>query len=115
ISNLSDWRLASCTWTQDADDGFWYTECGNAYEFMEDGPEENNHKFCPYCGGQIKEIAREALCEIPDCGRPVEWQPQQEGTARLCEDHWAEFDAAMDGDDPAAAMRLFAQVQQTRL
>lgn len=51
--SLDPCERGACTWTQDEDDGFWYTECGNAYEFMEDGPAENNHRFCPYCGGRL--------------------------------------------------------------
>lgn len=42
-----------CRWTED-DEGIWYTECGNAHEFMTDSPTENKYKFCPYCGREIK-------------------------------------------------------------
>jgi hypothetical protein len=41
-----------CKWTQD-DDGIWHTACGNAHEFMNEGPSENEHHFCPYCGGLL--------------------------------------------------------------
>ena len=39
----------SCTWTQDAD-GIWHTSCGQAHEFTTGTPEENEHRYCPYCG-----------------------------------------------------------------
>ena len=39
----------SCTWTQDAD-GIWHTSCGQAHEFTTGTPEENKHRYCPYCG-----------------------------------------------------------------
>jgi hypothetical protein len=40
---------SSCTWTEDSD-GTWHTACGEAHVFTTDGPEENRHRFCPYCG-----------------------------------------------------------------
>jgi hypothetical protein len=43
---------AKCTWTED-DDGNWETSCQNMYIFIEDGPKENQHKYCPYCGRWI--------------------------------------------------------------
>ena len=39
----------SCTWTEDPD-GIWYTSCGHAHEFTTGTPEENDHRYCPYCG-----------------------------------------------------------------
>lgn len=39
----------SCTWTEDPD-GIWYTSCGQAHEFTTGTPEENQHRYCPYCG-----------------------------------------------------------------
>ena len=44
---------ATCDWAQD-DEGNWGTSCGNLHAFIEDGPSENNHKFCPYCGGRLE-------------------------------------------------------------
>ena len=43
----------TCEWAQD-DEGNWGTSCGNLHAFIEDGPVENNHKFCPYCGGRLE-------------------------------------------------------------
>jgi len=42
-----------CRWTLDDIDGKWDTECGEAHIFEADGPVENNHRFCPYCGKQL--------------------------------------------------------------
>lgn len=45
-------RPAPCLWTPDAD-GYWKTACGQGHTFTTDGPTENNHRFCCYCGGAI--------------------------------------------------------------
>lgn len=45
--------LYECLWTQDQDDGSWDTACGNKHEFTADGPKENSHSFCPYCGNLL--------------------------------------------------------------
>lgn len=42
----------SCQWKEDGD-GIWNTGCGHLFEFTEDGPTENNFRFCYYCGGKI--------------------------------------------------------------
>jgi len=42
--------MKTCLWTEDPD-GYWATQCGNAF-CLEDGtPEDNRMEFCPYCGG----------------------------------------------------------------
>jgi len=51
---------ASCTWKLDDVYGMYETGCGNAFECIEGDIEENNFKFCPYCGGRIKEIVEGA-------------------------------------------------------
>lgn len=45
-------RPAPCLWKPDAD-GYWKTACGQGHTFTTDGPAENNHRFCCYCGGRI--------------------------------------------------------------
>ena len=47
-----------CAWTlgDDFETTIWYTQCGNAHVFTEDGPKENDARFCCYCGGALKEI-----------------------------------------------------------
>jgi len=52
--------VSSCTWKLDDEYGMYETGCGNAFECIEGDIEENNFKFCPYCGGRIKEIVEGA-------------------------------------------------------
>jgi hypothetical protein len=40
----------SCFWSTDGLESFWETQCGNAFEFIDGGPQDNNFAFCPYCG-----------------------------------------------------------------
>jgi hypothetical protein len=49
-----------CRWTED-EDGVWDTECDEKHCFIVDGPRENNHAFCPYCGGLL--LAEAAVVE----------------------------------------------------
>lgn len=44
-----------CTWTEDAEDGSYDTSCGNKHTFIDGTPAENGYRFCPYCGGALKE------------------------------------------------------------
>jgi hypothetical protein len=46
-------RPESCRWTHDEENGIWNTACGEAHLFEEGGPAENEHRFCPYCGGAL--------------------------------------------------------------
>lgn len=46
-------RKEICEWKQD-EGGVWETSCNELHEFMVDGPVENKHYFCPYCGGEIE-------------------------------------------------------------
>jgi len=41
-----------CVWSED-DDGLFHTMCGNIHEFLEGGPLDNMHVFCPYCGARL--------------------------------------------------------------
>lgn len=35
----------------------WETECGNSFQFDNDGgPLTNGMKFCPYCGARLNEL-----------------------------------------------------------
>lgn len=48
-----------CVWKENEEYGMWETGCGNSFEFIEGDIEENNFKFCPYCGFRIdQEIKR---------------------------------------------------------
>lgn len=42
-------ELDACDWTYD-DDGFWRTSCSDKVWFFDGTPDENNAKFCPFCG-----------------------------------------------------------------
>lgn len=48
-------KLKGCKWAYDDSTESWDTGCGNKHQFMADGPKENEHKFCPYCGGELIE------------------------------------------------------------
>jgi len=48
-----------CKWVinESPDETIYYeTSCNNAFTFIEDGIEDNNYKFCPYCGKEIEEV-----------------------------------------------------------
>jgi acyl-coenzyme A synthetase/AMP-(fatty) acid ligase len=41
------------------EDGYWQTECGQAWCFTEGGPAENGQNFCHHCGGKLIAAAQE--------------------------------------------------------
>lgn len=43
-----------CTWKEDWE-GTWETGCKNMWVFNEGTPEENNMRFCCYCGKPLKQ------------------------------------------------------------
>jgi hypothetical protein len=45
----------TCEWRfdDDWDSPKWETACGQAFVFINGGPEENHARFCHYCGGSI--------------------------------------------------------------
>jgi len=49
---------STCTWKENEEYGMYETGCGNAFQTIEGDIEENNFKFCPYCGGKIREAPR---------------------------------------------------------
>ena len=43
-----------CTWRMtDEYIGLWEGTCGAAWQFTNDGPQENNVNYCPQCGKQV--------------------------------------------------------------
>lgn len=45
-----------CHWKREEEqygDDSWATQCGDKHIFFSGDPLDNNHKFCPYCGGRI--------------------------------------------------------------
>lgn len=50
-------KKSFCNWYQDGGyDGSdtWETSCGHYFTLNEGSPEENEFKFCSFCGGTIK-------------------------------------------------------------
>ena len=47
-----------CKWTEDTD-GYWRSECGDAFVFNEGTPPENGFNFCCFCGKEISVIREE--------------------------------------------------------
>lgn len=41
-----------CTWVEDAE-GYYSTECGEAYVFNDGTPQQNGAYFCHHCGGKL--------------------------------------------------------------
>jgi len=44
----------SCDWEQN-EDGWWNTDCNNAFQFTDGSPIYNEFKFCPYCKKMLTE------------------------------------------------------------
>ena len=40
-----------CAWREE--EGVWSTDCNHAFEIFDGTPEENDMKFCCYCGKKI--------------------------------------------------------------
>jgi len=48
-----------CTWTSDAFEDCWETDCEKSF-YIEDGtPKDNNMNFCCFCGKPLKTLIRE--------------------------------------------------------
>ena len=52
-----------CAWTYDADTCSWDTACGHKHIFSEDGPFENMHQYCPYCGARLMDMSEDEPAE----------------------------------------------------
>ena len=48
-----------CRWkvSDEFEGDTWDTECGQMYAFIDGNIKENEHHFCPFCGGKISEPA----------------------------------------------------------
>lgn len=44
-----------CGWEYDRECGCYYTDCGNAHQFMVGDIKDNNYKYCPFCRKPIIE------------------------------------------------------------
>jgi len=47
-----------CVWTEqyDFDAVYWSASCGGDFIMDADTPIENGYKYCPHCGGEIKQL-----------------------------------------------------------
>ena len=45
-----------CEWKYNDTEYYWESSCEHLHIFMSDGPEENEYKYCPYCGKKIKVV-----------------------------------------------------------
>lgn len=43
----------TCKWVYDFKSDYYETECKNVFHFVNDGINENEFKFCPYCGKSV--------------------------------------------------------------
>ena len=46
-------QAGACEWKHDDDDGFWESACGEAWQFNDGGPADNNVRFCQGCGKPV--------------------------------------------------------------
>lgn len=53
----------TCAWTRPDPDpdawSIWDTACDHEHLFDSGGPVEDEHRFCPYCGGKLVEGGEE--------------------------------------------------------
>jgi len=47
----------TCTWRYDLVEDAWHTDCRQAFQFVADGPEENEFVYCPFCSAEIAPTA----------------------------------------------------------
>lgn len=59
-------RTGICEWEYDEAYDKWDTSCSNSWQFIVDGPKENDCQYCIYCGGVIDALLTGGLDEIPD-------------------------------------------------
>jgi hypothetical protein len=66
---------SSCDWEEN-EDGWWNTDCGNAFEFTDGSPIYNEFKCCPYCG---KTLTETPYSEDDDSSANSQAQPPKVG------------------------------------
>lgn len=47
-----------CEWKYDDIDNCYETACRHAYCLIEGTLADNDHHYCPYCGGKIKQVKK---------------------------------------------------------
>ncbi len=55
VCEFGESRAGKCVWKYDEDVNLWNTECGHKQYFLEEGIEENEYGYCPFCGKLILE------------------------------------------------------------
>ena len=50
---MDDTKTQACQWKYCEHECSWDTQCDNKYQFLSDGPKENDYKFCPGCGKPV--------------------------------------------------------------
>lgn len=59
LAALKEAQSSVCHWTLEElyeGDGIWNTDCGTTAAFEEGTPEENDVKFCSYCGKKMVQV-----------------------------------------------------------
>ena len=51
--NMNEAKNQACQWKYCDHECSWDTQCDNKYQFTNDGPKENDYKFCPGCGKPV--------------------------------------------------------------
>jgi len=54
-------RTGVCEWEYDESHDKWDTSCSNSWQFIVDGPKENDCQYCMYCGGVIDALPTEKV------------------------------------------------------
>ena len=50
----------ACNWSlMDEDNGVWESACGEAWKFIDGGPQDNNVRFCQGCGKPVAITAQQ--------------------------------------------------------
>lgn len=59
---MSDSDQLTCEWYLDdaTDSCLWQTSCGQSFQFTDGSVEDNQFKFCYYCGRSIKPVRGES-------------------------------------------------------
>ena len=62
---MDDTKMQACQWKYCESECSWDTQCDNKYQFMNDGPKENDYKFCPGCGKPVTLAGDEQPATVP--------------------------------------------------
>lgn len=54
LATTADTPRPTCAWTYDDSTSSWDSACGEKWQFIDGGPEENGVKFCHGCGRPVR-------------------------------------------------------------